>query len=142
MSAYLFDTNAISETFRPRPNRRFTRWLDSISRDRQFTSTVVIAELYAAAWRAPNATRWHHRIESVVLPAMTVLPFDLACASVAGRIQADLMSRGQPIGTADVQIAATALVHDLVVVTANRRHFDRVPDLRVESFEPGQGARR
>lgn len=135
--AYLFDTNAISETFRKRPNRDFTAWLAHLPRVDQFVSTVAVGELYAAAFRAPNATRWRRRIDGVVLPTMTVLLFDLDCARETGRLQADLASRGLPIDTADVQIAATAIVHGLIVVTANERHFARIRGLPLETFTPG-----
>lgn len=33
------------------------------------------------------------------------------------------------LADADLQIAATALQHDLELVTGNLRHFERVPDL-------------
>lgn len=136
--AYLFDTNALSEVFRPRPNPTYTRWLQELPRELQFTSTVVVAELYAAAFRIPNGERWRQRIEDVILPAISVLPFDLDCARECGEIQAGLLRRGRPIDTTDVQIAATARVHGLIVVTANAEHFERIPDLRLEIFKPGR----
>jgi tRNA(fMet)-specific endonuclease VapC len=47
------------------------------------------------------------------------------------QIRGQLRRQGQLIGDMDVLIAATALHHGLVLVTANRRHFDRVPNLMV-----------
>ncbi len=135
---YLFDTNAFSETFRPRPNRALVDWLAVLPREEQFTSTVVIAELYAAAFRTQRSNYWFDRVEKDILPSSTLLPFDLACALAAGEIQARLRRERQPIGTVDIQIAATALVHSLVVVTANHRHFSRVPGLDLKVFTPGQ----
>ena len=136
--AFLFDTNAISEVFRPRPNRAFLDWLETLPREEQFTSIIVVAELYAAAFRSAHQDRWRERIEEGVLPAMTVLGFDLACAREYGRLHAELASQGTPIGTADVQIAATARVHKLTVVTANRRHYERIDGLPLKTFSPGQ----
>jgi predicted nucleic acid-binding protein len=135
--SYLFDTNAISETFRPRPNAELVRWLDGLSREEQHTSTVVIAELYVAAYRSPAREKWLGRIEKLVLSRMTVLTFDLGCAHELGRLQAALRDAGAPIGEVDTQIAATALQHRLTIVTANDRHFRRVPGLVVRSFSPG-----
>jgi tRNA(fMet)-specific endonuclease VapC len=65
--------------------------------------------------------------EQQVLPRLTVLPFDLNCARVYAKVRAELSFRGQNVDDADLMIAATALHHNLCVVTANRRHFDRVP---------------
>jgi tRNA(fMet)-specific endonuclease VapC len=140
--AFLFDTNSISEVFRPRPNRAFCSWLEEVPREEQFTSMVVIAELYGAAFRASNPQKWRERIEHGVLAAMTVLSFDLACAREYGRLHGDLARRGKPIGTADVQIAATARVHGLTVVTANSRPYERVRGLDLKIFTPGEDSQR
>jgi len=50
---------------------------------------------------------------------------------VYGQVRAQLESAGRPLADADLQIAATALVHDLELVTGNVKHFARVPGLRV-----------
>jgi predicted nucleic acid-binding protein len=139
--SFLFDTNALSETFRRRPNPGFVRWLETLPPDLQFTSTVVIAELYVAAYRSAAPEKWLRRIRGAVLPALSVIPFDLDCAHACGRIQAGLMDRGTPIESADVQIAATALRYQLTLVTANVRHFDRIPELQILAFEPGETGR-
>jgi predicted nucleic acid-binding protein len=135
--AYLFDTNAISEALKPRPNPELTAWLRGLPREEQFTSAVVVGELYVAAYRLPARDRWLRRIDGVILPAMTVLGFDVDCAEEYGRLRAALERAGTPIGDVDTQIAATALRHNLTVVTANVRHFQRVPDLRLRRFAPG-----
>ena len=97
-----------------------------------------MAELYVAAYRTPNSDKWLRRIREVILPVVKVIHFDLDCAHVCGRIQADLMARGIPIESADVQIAATALRYRLALVTANIRHFNRIPDLTLVTFQPGE----
>lgn len=135
--SFLFDTNALSEAFRRRPNPGFVRWLGELSPDRQFTSSVVVAELYVAAYRASGSEKWLRRIREAILPVVKVIHFDLDCAHVCGRIQAGLLDRGVPIESADVLIAATALRYRLALVTANVRHFDRIPDLRLVTFQPG-----
>jgi tRNA(fMet)-specific endonuclease VapC len=47
---------------------------------------------------------------------------------------AELRRRGEPIGDADVLIAASALVHGLTVVTNNEGHFRRISGLDVENW--------
>lgn len=136
--AFLFDTNAISEAFRRRPNGSFVRWLGRLPADQQFASTVTLAELYVAAYRSSGSRKWLQRIRESILPVLTVIHFDLDCAHVCGRIQADLMDRGVPIEAADVQIAATAQRYRLRLVTANVRHFDRIPGLQLVTFQPGE----
>lgn len=62
--------------------------------------------------------------------------FNLGCANLYGKIRSSLQRRGQPIGDVDTQIAATALRHNLTLVTANARHFRRFPGLRLKEFIP------
>ncbi|HJS59312.1 MAG TPA: hypothetical protein VKA01_14515 [Vicinamibacteria bacterium] len=66
-----------------------------------------------------------------MLPSLTVLAYDVAAARVHGRIRAELELAGRRLADADLQIAATALVHDLELITGNVRHFGRVPTLRI-----------
>jgi predicted nucleic acid-binding protein len=138
---YLFDTNAISEVLRPRPNPEFVRWLDSLPTEHQFTSIVVVAELYAGAYHSAAPSKWLRRIEETVFPSITILDFDLECAHQYGRIYAQLALSGIPVGDVDTQIAATAQRHDLTVVTANVKHFENIPGLRLRAFTAGTGGR-
>ena len=131
--AFLFNTDAISEVLKPQPAFGYLRWLRTVPREEQFTSAVVVGELYKGAFRSPAAGRHLENIESRVLPAITVLPFDVATARLYGQIQASLETAGRPLADADLQIAATALVHDLELVTGNLKHFARVPGLRTSS---------
>ncbi|MDP2304910.1 MAG: type II toxin-antitoxin system VapC family toxin [Pseudomonadota bacterium] len=132
--AYLFDTDALSEVMRRQPNTIYLAWLRGIPREEQFASAVSIGEMFQGAYRSERREALLERIETWVLPALTVLPFDIGTARVFGKLQADLESRGVSPGDADVQIAATAVRHDLVLVTGNLRHHQRVPGLRVETI--------
>lgn len=135
--AYLFDTNAISEVFRRRPNATFVAWLGTVGPEEQFTSTVVVGELLAGARASGSPAVWLERYEEDVIRRMTVLPFDLECARVYGEVRAGLRKAGTPIGEPDTLIAATAMRHGLTVVTANARHFEKVRGLAVKDFRPG-----
>ena len=130
---YLFDTDAISELFKPRPAAPYVRWLRAIPRDDQYTSAVSIGELYQGAFRSKDADRHLANIEARLLPAVSVLPFDVAVARTYGQIRAALEGAGTPLADADLQIAATALYHGLELVTGNLRHFRRVPGLAVSA---------
>ncbi len=130
--AFLFDTDAISEVLRRRPAPGYLRWLVSVSRSEQFTSAVVIGELYKGAFRSPDRERHLQNIATKVLPALTVLPYDVAVARVFGEIQAGLAREGRGLADADLQIAATAIHHGLDLVTGNVRHFRRIPGIRIE----------
>ena len=129
--AFLFDTDAISELFRPRPAPAYVKWIMGIAREEQFTSAVVIGELYKGAYRSTDRERHVSNIEQRVLHSVTVLPYDIGIAKVFGNIRAYLEDTGMIIPDADIQIAATAIKHNLELVTGNIRHFDRISGLKL-----------
>lgn len=129
---YLFDTDAISETLRREPLPLYLEWLRTTPRAEQFTSAVVVGELYKGAFRSESRERHLENIEERILTAVTALPYDVAVARVFGGVRASLEREGAVLPDADLQIAATALRHDLELVTGNLRHFERVPGLRIE----------
>jgi tRNA(fMet)-specific endonuclease VapC len=65
--------------------------------------------------------------------SINVVGFDEACET---RFQ-DLRSQRLRVGTQDLKIAATALVGGLIVVTRNRRDFERIPGLILEDWSGG-----
>lgn len=67
-----------------------------------------------------------------IIERFPILPIDLAVARSHARLWADLTAAGTPIGSHDLWLAASCVVHGLTMVTANRREFDRVPGLDVE----------
>lgn len=140
--AYLFDTDAISETLRSRPLPAYVAWLGGIPREEQFASAVSIGELFKGAFRSPDRSRHLRQIETRVLPAVTILPYDVATARVYGETRATLEASGKTLPDADVQITATALFHDLELVTGNIRHFERITGLRVNRILERERHRR
>ncbi len=132
--AFLFDTDAISELLRHRPAKGYIQWLMSLPREEQFTSAVVIGELYKGAYRSKARGRHLSNIEKRIIPAITVLPYDTDIAKIFGRICAHLEDIGAILPDADLQIAATALGYDLELVTGNLRHFRRIDGLKLKSI--------
>lgn len=67
--------------------------------------------------------------------ALSLVTLKLESLDVAAQIYVELSIKGQIIGDADILIAASAIVEGLVVVTRNLRHYTRVPNLRVTSWD-------
>jgi toxin FitB len=136
---FLVDTNVISALA---PSKRenaevLIEWLDKAS-SRLFMSVISAAEIEAgiakaeregATKKARQLTEWWHGIG--YLYADRLLPFDLQCAHAAGGI-VDAARAHQP-RFEDIAIAATAHVHDLIVLTRNLRHFE---PLGVQAVDP------
>jgi tRNA(fMet)-specific endonuclease VapC len=83
--------------------------------------------------KAKNATTQIQTFESVCA-ASEIIPLTDEIVVKAADIYADLRQRGEPIGDADILIAASCLVHGLAVVTNNESHFGRIPRLHVENW--------
>ena len=129
--AYLFDTDAVSEVLKKRPAPTYLDWLATVPRNLQFSSAVTIGELYKGAYRSAARPRHLVNIRERVLPALTVLPYDVGVARVFGEVSAQLETAGQRLADADLQIAATALFHGLELVTGNLKHFGRIDNLTI-----------
>ena len=99
-------------------------------------AAITASELLHGVHRADSAVRRQRRQDFVeaVLEIIPVLSFDLDTARVHSRLWADLARAGSMIGAHDLQIAATAIAHDLELVTANVREFGRVDDLVVHTW--------
>jgi len=59
-------------------------------------------------------------------------------ARIAGRLYTDLKTGGELIDNEDILIAATSLHHGIPVFTTNRKHFTRIPRLRLFGEERAQ----
>ena len=94
-------------------------------------SSITIGELFRGAYRTRVAARHLENIRTRVLPNVLVLPFDAETAEIYGRLCAGLWDQGTPVEDFDLMIAATAVQHGLTVVTANMKHFERIPGLSV-----------
>jgi tRNA(fMet)-specific endonuclease VapC len=103
-----------------------------------FLAAITASELLHGVHRADSASRRGRREKFVetILETVPVLPFDLLVAREHARIWADLAQTGRLIGAHDMQIAATGIAHDLGLLTANRREFDRVEGLVVKAWGP------
>ena len=97
-------------------------------------SSVTVAELVYGAHRSARKAE-NLRLLSRFLSPFALLPFDDECAERSGMVRAYLAERGTPIGPHDLLIGATALEHDLILVTHNTREFRRVPGLSLEDWE-------
>ena len=132
---YLLDTDTLSNLMKRSPSVPLMAKLASVPTHLQFTSSITLGELIYGAHRLlPQSTRLLDQIEDKLMANLPVLPFDAAAAKRYGEVRAQLESRGTPLGDADLRIGAIALVRGLTVISANTRHFERVPGLKVENW--------
>ncbi len=93
---------------------------------RLHTTAITAFEL----WAGSDTTHQQTAVESL-LAALTILPLDVSCARRAGEIRRDLDRAGRTIGMADSLIAGIAVEKDAILITRNRKHYERVPGLKL-----------
>jgi tRNA(fMet)-specific endonuclease VapC len=96
--------------------------------------SVVRGELIYGAMKSRNPAQSIAK-QQHFLQRYASLPYDNSAATEYRRIRTVLESNGTPIGPYDLQIAAIAIAHGLIVVTHNTREFNRIPGLIVEDWE-------
>jgi tRNA(fMet)-specific endonuclease VapC len=127
---FLLDTNALSEPVRKRPSRAFMERIARLS-GQTCTSVLCIGEMIFGARRSRSNTQYEEYVRDVVLPHTPVLDVDIEVASTYGELRALAERKGRPKPDLDLLIAATALCHELTIVTRNVRDFEGIDDLEV-----------
>jgi tRNA(fMet)-specific endonuclease VapC len=110
------------------------------SSDQSFSTTTISLEEQLRGWLAyirrfndvGRQVAAYSRLDGVVdyFSRWDRLPFD---EPAADRFE-ELRRRKLRIGTMDLKIAAIALTHNSLLLTANLRDFEQVPNLRVEDW--------
>jgi predicted nucleic acid-binding protein len=131
--AWLLDTDVLSESSNPRPNEQVMAWLDAHDDDLHL-STISLGEmvkgieLLPAGKRKKEIAAWFGRLERWAGPRL-LAPTDKVMREW-GRLCARHERRGRRLPVLDSLIAATALAHDLTLVTRNTGDYpEEVPVL-------------
>jgi tRNA(fMet)-specific endonuclease VapC len=125
MAKVLLDTDILSEILRARnPTVVAQAVAYKAAYGQLITSVVTVMEIVKGMYKMGRTEALNRFLQGI--QSSEVLPFDQPCAEIAGRIYGDLENKGQPIGRADVMIAAIALQHNLTLVTGNTRHYQYI----------------
>jgi tRNA(fMet)-specific endonuclease VapC len=103
------------------------------SETRLTTTPITACELFKGAYRSTRREKEIQKVK-VMLSFLEMLCFSVEASEHYGRLMASEGLRGAPIGDLDAMIAGLALAHGEGIVTSNRKHFDRVEGLRVDSW--------
>jgi len=141
MIRWLLDTDHVSLQERGHPH--LLQRLRGVPPETVTTSAVTLEEMLRGRLAVltrdlPGELRaqaYQKLVETVgFFNQVPIFPFDMTCEE---KFQ-ELRRQGIRIGTLDLRIAAIALVHDLTVVSRNRKDFSRVPGLKLDDWtSPG-----
>jgi len=125
---YLLDTCVLSEFTRRRPNVAIIDWLQSIDEQKCFLSVITIGEIRRGIEKLPESQRKNELfvwLNEALMNRFTtrILIVDTQTMLVWGALTARLESAGKKMSTMDAFIAASALQHNMALVTRNVSDF-------------------
>lgn len=124
MSGFLLDTNVISELIKPRPEPGVAAWIEATDESLLYLSVLSLGEIRKGIVALPRASRrvvleaW---LETNLKPRFSgrILPIDEAVSDRWGLIAGKALAKGIALPVIDGLLAATALDHNLTLVTRN-----------------------
>lgn len=119
----LVDTSILIDYFR-KQNKTESLFFKLSTQFSIATSAVCFFEIFAGA-KDKDLAFLHELFKS-----MRILPFNTDCALIAGNVYQRLRKMNNVVDFRDSFISSTALLNDLILATLNKKHFERIPDLR------------
>ena len=135
----LCDTNILSELARSRPHPNVLAWSEPII---EISLSVITLEEITYGLAAKPNTRIQSWFEQFLQINCHILPITEEIAHRAGILRGTLQTQGKPRTQVDMLIAATARIHQLVLVTRNIRDFEDCGISLVNPFEDRNSDRR
>jgi toxin FitB len=132
MSGFLLDTNCISEVVRAKPEPRVLEWMDAADESLLFLSVLTLGEIRKGIAGLPQS-RLRTRLESWLELELRsrfagrILPIDGAVADRWGLLAAEAKRKGSSLSAIDGLLAATALQHNLTIVSRDVADFGNTP---------------
>jgi predicted nucleic acid-binding protein len=136
VSGFLLDTNLISEAVSVQPEPKVLAWMDSADERTLFLSVFTLGEIRKGIEKLVVPSKRRAQLETWLEVdvrrrfAGRILPVDETVADRWGILSAEMKRQGNSLPVVDAILAATALHHNLAVVTRNVDHF-KSANLRV-----------
>lgn len=133
MSDVVVDTDVVSFLFKR--DTRADLYKPHLVGHRPVLSFMTVAELELWAlirnWGGTNKARMRQHLRNFI-----TYPFDRALCTKWAEVTASARLNGHPVGCADAWIAATAMLHEIPLITHNRNDFAGVSGLILISEAP------
>ncbi|WP_165847792.1 type II toxin-antitoxin system VapC family toxin [Ammonifex thiophilus] len=125
---YLVDTDWI--VYFLRGKEPYVSLLKRYRSDGLAVSIVSVAELYEGVYRASDPRA---REQSLLdfLGSTTVLEVDFNIARTFGQLRAELRKQGLTVADMDLLIGSTAIFYNLILLTDNRKHYEKIPGIKM-----------
>ncbi|WP_028581313.1 type II toxin-antitoxin system tRNA(fMet)-specific endonuclease VapC [Desulfogranum japonicum] len=132
MIRYMLDTDICSYIIRERPLQVLEHFRQ-VEMEQLCISVVTYAELVYGVEHS-SSKKVNRAVIDDFVRHLTIIPWTKESAEHYGKIRAYLQTKGEVIGSMDMMIAAHARSQNMILVTNNDKHFQRVPKLQVENW--------
>lgn len=131
LASFLIDTDWVIDHF----NRVgvVTQRLQELQKQGLALSIVSVAELWEGVHFSHSPERSQAMLEEF-LSGVVVLGIDEEICKRFGQLRGSLRRQGKIVGDFDLLIASSAMRHNLTLLTNNRKHFENIEGLRLESI--------
>jgi toxin FitB len=129
---YLVDTNILSEMTRKQPDNSVVKWFEETADTDMFISVISVGELISGIAKLPDGTK-KMKLSTWLKELLyedfydRIVDIGINVMEVWGEKSAKF---AHTLPILDTLIAATALAHDMIVVTRNVRDFKDIPGLK------------
>ncbi|MBW1752658.1 MAG: type II toxin-antitoxin system VapC family toxin [Deltaproteobacteria bacterium] len=128
---YLLDTDTI--IFSLKGHEAIKKNLQKHFEEPMKICVITLMELYFGAYKSEKVTGNLAKIRTIE-NAFEIISTGRESAEIFGMLKASLEKSGTPLDDFDLIIASCALSHNLILVTNNIKHFDRVEGLRLTNW--------
>ena len=127
---YLVDSDVLIDLLAERPDT--LELLSQLAPEGLAMSMITYLEVYEGTLRTPQPEKTQARLRTL-LQEIPVLPFSFALAERCAHLRDRLRRAGKRVRSRafDVLVAATALEHNLTLVTRNTEDYDDIPELKL-----------
>lgn len=96
-------------------------------------SVISMMELYYGAFKSERIAGNLAKVRKIE-QHLEIVPVAIEIAEIFGILKSDMESKGTRLDDFDLIIASSALAHNLILVTNNVRHFERIEGLKIENW--------
>ena len=109
--------------------------LEQLRRDKIELSTTAIniCELFRGAFISKDIARTIQGIEAMI-DSLKILDINRKASEMFGRLSVEMRNKGSPIADFDLLIASVAVAHGESILTRNKKHFEKVPGLLIDTW--------
>ena len=133
MLSHLLDTCIYSQLIKPKPHPGVAACWKGLGDQALAISSITEGEVVYGLAKKNSPNLWQE-CHAILEGKLKILPADVGVTKLYGELRAQTEREGVTIGGFDLLIACTALVHDLILVTANVQDFAPVPGLQIENW--------